>query len=216
MTFHSIPLETFPRKAHFEYFSGLANPYAGLTAEVEITELLKLCKEGGYSFFLTFLHRVMAAANAVPQLRQRILDGGIVEFDYCPASYTLLRPDETYVYCTQDCRLPLKEYLPQAKAAMETAQKEGALEDGEDALALMFVSSVPWVSFTALIQPTPSPADSNPRLTWGKYFQREGKTYIPVSVLAHHALVDGIHIGRFYENLEKALHDLNWIQPDHT
>lgn len=207
MIYSKIALDRYPRKAHFEYFSSLANPYVGLTAEVEVTHLVNHCKMHGSSFFLCFLHRVMAAANAVPQLRQRILDGDIVEFDYCPASYTLLRPDETYVYCTQDCRLPLDEYLPKAMETKEKTLQQGNLDDGEDALGLMFVSSMPWVSYTALVQPTPSPADSNPRLTWGRYFWRDGKCYIPVSILAHHALVDGLHIGRFYEKLNQALAD---------
>ncbi len=58
---------------------------------------------------------------------------------------------------------------------------------------------------TALVQPAPFPADSNPRITWGKYFCQEGRTLLPVTLLAHHALVDGIHIARFYETLDREL-----------
>ena len=53
--------------------------------------------------------------------------------------------------------------------------------------------------------PVPSPADSNPRITWGKYFERCGNVYLPVSVLCHHALVDGLHIGRFYAALDREI-----------
>ncbi len=67
---------------------------------------------------------------------------------------------------------------------------------------MFFISTVPWVSYTSLIQPVPMPADSNPRITWGKYFFMDNKTLLPVTVLCHHALVDGIHIAGFYQSLE--------------
>lgn len=54
-----------------------------------------------------------------------------------------------------------------------------------------------------LIQPVPVPADSNPRITWGKYFVQEHKKLMPVSVLCHHGLVDGLHIASFYNLLDE-------------
>ena len=71
--------------------------------------------------------------------------------------------------------------------------------------SLFFVSCVPWLSYTSIIQPVPAPADSNPRITWGKYFRQGEQTLMPVTLLAHHALVDGIHIARFYEALDREL-----------
>ncbi|MBP7321279.1 MAG: chloramphenicol acetyltransferase, partial [Lachnospiraceae bacterium] len=51
-------------------------------------------------------------------------------------------------------------------------------------------------------------ADSNPRITWGKYHEVNGRIMIPVSILAHHALVDGLHIGNFYKKIEMNLVEL--------
>lgn len=31
-----------------------------------------------------------------------------------------------------------------------------------------------------MVQPVPVPADSNPRITWGKYFQQGGRMLLPV------------------------------------
>ncbi len=46
--------------------------------------------------------------------------------------------------------------------------------------------------------------DSNPRMSWGKYEEDfRGRLMMPLTIAAHHGLVDGIHIGRFYENVEK-------------
>ena len=79
-------------------------------------------------------------------------------------------------------------------------------EEDEDAEGMYFISTLPWVRYTSLLQPVAGGDESNPRITWGKYAaDPAGRVTLPVSLLAHHALVDGIHIARFYQNLEENL-----------
>lgn len=200
-----IPLETYPRQAHFSYFRQMAQPYAGLTVPVEITGFLKKLKRDGNPFFLSLLYCVCRAANRVPELRQRIKDGEIIEYDHCPVSYTLALEDDTYCYCMLDGRGPFSVYLPQAQQKQQEAKARRSLEDGEDALSLFFLSTLPWVSYEAIIQPTPFPADSNPRITWGRWRKEGERMVLPVSLLCHHALVDGRHMAAFYRYLEEEL-----------
>lgn len=205
MDHRAIDWESYPRKAHFAYFSAMADPYAGVTAPVDVTGFLAACRERREPFFLSFLWCAGRAANAVPQLRQRIVDGRPVEFSSCDTSHTVLRADGTYCYCRLDCTRPFGEFLPQAVGRQEEAKAGGDLDDGEDALSLLFVSTLPWVGYTALRQPAPAPADSNPRITWGRYDEAGGRIAMPVTLLVNHALVDGAHMGRFYQGLEREL-----------
>ena len=200
-----IPLENYPRKAHFSYFCQMAQPYAGLTVPIEIAEFRKTLQAEGFPFFLSFLYCVCRAANRVPELRQRIREGEIVEYAYCPASYTLALEDGTYCYCTVDGRGPFSPYLAKARQTQQEAKVQRSLEDGEDALSLLFLSSLPWVSYEAIVQPTPFPADSNPRITWGRWRREGERCVLPVSLLCHHALVDGRHMAAFYRCLEEEL-----------
>lgn len=211
--YRKIPLETYPRRAHFAHFSAMANPYAGVTVPVDITGFLAACRREETPFFLSFLYCASRAANRVPQLRQRILEGEIVEYAWCPTSHTVALEDGTYCYCVLDSRPPFRTYLPEAIRRQEEAKVCRTIEDGEDALALLFVSSLPWLSYEAIIQPTPFPADSNPRLTWGKYRQEGERTVLPVSLLCHHALADGLHLARFYHCLEEELAQFPGDQP---
>ena len=104
--------------------------------------------------------------------------------------------------------MPFDEYLPRAAEAWELAKETSSIEDGEDADSLLFFSNIPWLSFTSIVQPTPTPADSNPRITLGRYFCQNGKVLLPLAVLCNHALVDGLHISRFYSALDRELADL--------
>ena len=81
-----------PRGGQFEYFRSMTDPWAGITVPVDITDLLDSLH--GRPFFLSFLYAVMRAANAVPELRRRLLpDGQVVEYDHCDPSYTVMKPD---------------------------------------------------------------------------------------------------------------------------
>ena len=114
MHYRYLDMETYKRKDHFLYFNSLAFPYVGLTANVDITELLQKIKADRLPFFLTICYCVREAANQIPEFRQRIMDGRIAEFDRCATSHTVALEDGTFCYCTLDKELPFSEYLPYA------------------------------------------------------------------------------------------------------
>ena len=195
-----IDLDTYPRRTHFNHFCAMAYPYAGVTVDVDVTDLLSLCREKGDSFYLMVLHAVALAADEVPEFRRRIDHGGIVEYDECPTSHIELKPDGTYAYCTLRHHMPLAEYLAQAESARTAAREGGSIEEEDDVQSMYFISTLPWLHYTQLIQPVACGEESNPRITWGKYQANDkGRMMMPLSVLVHHALADGIHIAKFYE-----------------
>jgi chloramphenicol O-acetyltransferase type A len=50
-----------------------------------------------------------------------------------------------------------------------------------------------------------NPVDSIPRIAWGKYFEENGKIKLPLSVQVHHALVDGLHVGQYFNAIQEIL-----------
>lgn len=206
MNYKHIDMETYKRKSHFEYFNSLAFPYVGITVNVDITELLQVIKTQKLPFFFTICYCVSQSANQIAEFRQRILDNKIIEFEYCRTSHTVALSDGTYCYCDLNSNYSFADYISHATQEQEEAKQMNSInEDQEDVLDKIFVSTIPWLSYTALINPTPVPADSNPRITWGKYFVQNDKVLLPVSVLCHHALVDGLHISTFYELLNEQI-----------
>lgn len=203
----TLDLAAYPRRAHFDYFRQMTNPYLSVTAPCDITALRRLTQERGLPFFLTVLHCAINAANAVPELRQRIRGEGIVEYDRCLSSHTVALPDGTYCYCTLDCAQPLGAFLPAAQAEVARVKAAPSLGDGADPDELFFVSSLPWLTFSAISLPTPTPADSNPRITFGKFTQEGDRVLLPVNLTANHALVDGLHFAAFFDGMaQRAAH----------
>lgn len=194
-----IDLEHYPRRSHFEFFSTMAFPYVGLTANVDVTNLVVFAKAQGESPFLACLWAAANAANGVPELRQRVVDGKIVELEHCDTAHTVAMPDHTFTNCQTDCRRELADFLRYGRDCQDQArQKAGFVSADADETALMFVSCVPWLQFTQCIQPAPIPADYNPRIVFGKFFEQEGRLMMPLHIQCNHALVDGWHISEFF------------------
>ena len=205
MDFRVIDMEQDPRREQYTYFRSLANPYVGVTVNVDVTDLLEWTKKTHSNFFLSFLYAAVRSANSVPELRRRIRGDQVVEYERCPSSHTVALDNGAYCYCRLETDKPLTEFLHYAAEVQKQAREHPSMDEGEDGESLFFVSCVPWLSYTSMLQPVPVPADSNPRITWGKYFRQGEQTLMPVTLLAHHALVDGIHIARFYEALDREL-----------
>jgi chloramphenicol O-acetyltransferase type A len=204
-----IDMTTYPRRDHFAHFCAMAYPYAGVTVEADVTDLLVLCREKGCSFYLMVLHAAALAADEVPEFRRRIDHGGIVEYEACPTSHTELKPDGTYAYCTLHHHIPLADYIVKAEAARTAVRECGSIEEEDDVQSMYFISTLPWLHYTQLIQPVACGEESNPRITWGKYQPDDkGRMMMPLSVLVHHGLADGVHIARFYEEFDKQVKNI--------
>lgn len=218
-----IDMDKYPRLDHFRHFLTMQQPCVSVTVQVDITDWLSGLKASGCPFFLSFQYAVVKAANQIPEFRQRIVDDKIVEYDYCNPSYIVSLPDDTYRYCNVNVGQPFAQYLKESRVKQDAALHSVHLEEEEgDVLGLLFISCVPWLNYTEAMMPYPGGCFSNPSFCWGGYKTEkylaleEGrvtekvKTTIPVSVFFNHALIDGIHVSRFFDNLSDELNNFDF------
>lgn len=191
-------------------------PYVSLVAPVDVTPLAETARAFGW--FKPLLWAVTNAANAVPALRRRIRGEAIVEHDLVHPSYTALADDEVFNYCTVDYDADARAFFASVDA--QTAAIAGNTElipDAPHRDDLLFISSIPWRKITALTHPVPlDPPDSFPRLTWSRATPDRGRVELSVGVMAHHGLVDGVHMARFFEAVEEAAAALPAVLQAHT
>ncbi|GAP12473.1 chloramphenicol O-acetyltransferase [Longilinea arvoryzae] len=199
-----IDLATWPRRRHFELFRGMDYPHFGLCADVDLSVFRPAVRAKGLSFTVTTAYVLARAANEIPEFRLRIRGEQVVEHEVVHPSFTVLNDQDLFSFCSVPYRSNLSEFAALAVERMARVQAEPVLsdEDGQD--DLLFMTSLPWVSFTSMVHPIHMhPADSVPRIAWGKFFEREGHIWMPVAVQAHHALMDGVHVGRYYQRIQE-------------
>jgi len=205
MNIKKIDMNSYPRKAHFEYFRNMAYPYVGATVNIDITSLFNVIKRKKLPFFLTILYITANASNKIPEFRRRIDGDSIIEYSHCNTSHTVALEDGTYCYCELNSSMNCKKFLEYAEERQSLSKTKGITVDGNKVDSLFFVSCLPWITYTAIIQPVPSPSDCNPRITFGRYFRQNDRILMPTTILVNHALVDGIHIAKFYENFDEIM-----------
>ncbi|RZJ31535.1 MAG: chloramphenicol acetyltransferase [Flavobacterium sp.] len=203
-----VDIQKWNRKEHFEFFSKMASPYFGIVTEVDCTIAYDVAKRNNRSFFASYLFKSTAAVNAVEELKYRIVDGEVVAFDTIHTGSTIGREDGTFgiifVHATDDFAAfnsDLQQEIQQVK------NSSGLRLNGDDVKKdLVRYSTIPWNSFTGLLHPTNlDRTESVPKITFGKFSVRDGRKFLPVSIEAHHGLVDGFHLAKYLAEFQRLL-----------
>ncbi len=202
-----INLETWPRREHFKLFSAFDHPHLGLCANVDLTAFYPVVKQRGFSFTVAIVYVLARAANAIAEFRYRIRGGEVVEHEIVHPSGTILMDEDLFTFCTFEYVEDFSEFAVRAAERIAYVKEHPTLEDEPGRDDLLFMTSIPWVSFTSVMHPMHlDPADSVPRIAWGKFFEEGKFLKMPLGVQGHHALIDGIHMGRFYAEVQDYFH----------
>ncbi|TRW48485.1 chloramphenicol acetyltransferase [Aliidiomarina halalkaliphila] len=201
-----VEIEGWEREQHFSFFNAFEEPFFGLTANVECTGLYTEAKQRQHSFYLRYMHAVMAVVNTIDALKFRIEAGDLYHYDRIDVSATVLRTNHTFGFSYIPFHEDLKQFAEAAKREIERVRASHDLlpSNGQD--NVIHFSAIPWIKFTSVSHARPfSRADSCPKISVGKLFKDRGRWFLPVAFHAHHALADGYHAGQFYQRLEAAL-----------
>lgn len=201
-----IDEQTWERAMHCMVFRNSVEPAFCVTFDVDITNFLEETKKQKFSFTLSFVYAVCKCANDIEEFRYRFLDGKVVLFDKIDTAFTYLNKDaELFKVVNVPMQDTMKEYV---ELATRTAEQQKEYFTGPLGNDVFQCSPMPWVTYTHISHTNSGKKDNaTPLFDWGKYYERDGRIIMPVSVQAHHSFVDGIHIGKFADKLQKYLDD---------
>lgn len=203
-----VDLSTWPRRQHFELFRAYEHPWFNLCADVDVTALYAWCAgEGRPTFFAASLWLSLAAANEVEEFRYRIRGDGVVVHPTIHGGSTVLLRDGTFRFAYYDFDSDPARFAAHVGDVLARVKREsGPLDPRDDRDDLIHYSIIPWISFTSFSHARRRGADDAiPKIVFGRHREVEGRRRMPVSVEVHHALVDGLHVGRFYELFQRRL-----------
>ncbi|ERI92296.1 chloramphenicol O-acetyltransferase [Clostridiales bacterium oral taxon 876 str. F0540] len=208
-----IDVESWNRKNHYNYFKELDYPHFSICGNLDITKFHKYIKENKIPFFVAVLYASIKTANSIKEFKYRIREDKVIEHDTISPSFTVMTEGEIFSFCTSEFTEEFKDFRDGTYKEIEKVKSNISIEDEPGRDDLIYVTSIPWISFTNITHPIQmKPVDSIPRISWGKYFEDNGKIKLPLSVQAHHALVDGVHVGQFFNNLQEIFNNpINYI-----
>ncbi len=196
-----------PRADLYAHFRAFARPLYTLCAPVQLSEVLARGRAQGGGTFATVLRQVLAAANAVPELRRRIrVESGtevVVEHERVHSTCTVARPDESFQFCYFPFVEDRAEFFQDVPRRARIAAASTGLDLGEqDRDDMLYLTCIPWLDFTTIQHAeygagVAGNPDCVPRIAWGRLVDGRGT----FCLTSHHSLVDGRHAARFFEAL---------------
>jgi chloramphenicol O-acetyltransferase type A len=201
-----IDLQAWRRRPHFLLFRDYDRPHFSVTAAVDVSACYAASRGGeGASFTLAMLFAAMSAANAVEAFRLRFRADGVWCHDAVGIGCTVLRPDRTFGFAYFAHEASFSRFAAEGGSEIERARAGTELADEREADdATLHATVLPWIRFTSFTNAMRR-EDSVPKLTFGKRYAEGGAWYVPVCVEVHHALVDGIDVGAFFDQLQDLL-----------
>ena len=201
-----IDLANWSRRELFEFFIDYTNPYFNICALVDVTELVSFVHgRPDLRISLALHYFALRVANEIEPFRFRLKDGKVIVHDVINGGTTVMLPNESFSYAYFAYHEDFERFLSEAEQAIKRVQAEGSLKPTmrDD---LIYFTTLPWVSFTSFAHArNRGRGDSVPRIAFGKFMKENERTMLPISVEVHHALMDGLHVGRYLTALEEAL-----------
>ncbi len=203
-----IDINSWKRKEIFDFFSSVACPYYSVTFTVDVSRVYGFVRQHGLSFYYCMCWLCTQAVNRVEAFSYFIKDGDICKLDMRHPSFTDIKKGEDLFYIVT---MPIQDdAVAFCKAAAEKSAAQNCfINMSSETEELVYLSCTPTLNITSLTNEHDSGKDDAiPRIAWGKYRDVEGRKELGLSIEVNHRFIDGYHIGKFAEELEKLISEL--------
>lgn len=196
-----IDMSTWPRREIYDFFSPISNPFYSVTFTLDVTNLYRYVKERELSFYYALVYLCTQAVNRVEAFLYTIEDGKVRIYDKRQPSFTdLEKGSELFRMVFVPCEGSLDDFCRAAKSKSES--QHFFFDPTAETNDLIYFSCLPWMDVTGLTnERNLDPGDAIPRIAWGKYIDVNGRKQLHISLEINHRLIDGVHLGRFNEEL---------------
>jgi len=204
---HYLNLASWARRDVFEFFRDFDKPYFNICTRLDVTNLLALLRlRSKVSVSLAYHYFALRMANEIEPFRYRLREGKVLVHDVIHGGTTVLMPSEKFTLAYFNYDKDFGKFVSEAARAVEEVRSgDGAFLPRSDDARVHF-TTLPWVSFTSFSHARNwGREDSVPKIAFGKFTQEGQRMLLPISVEVHHALMDGLHVGRYLGQLEEAL-----------
>lgn len=211
-----LDIDGWSRREAFFHFRRFDKPYFNVCARLDAAPLKAAVRTLGVGSFALAYHFVaLRLANEIEPFRYRIRGDRVEVLPRQHGGATVLRDDDSFGFAYLDPCERYADFVLQAAPAIAAARSPKAgFEPRLDDDALIHMTTLPWVHFTSFSHARNwGREDSIPKISFGRADPEGPRLWLPISVEVHHALMDGVHVGRYVQALEAAMADpLSWLQ----
>ena len=216
---HDLDLNRWPRRATFEFYRDFEQPFFSVCTRVDVAALKPALAQAGVGSITLACHFLaLQLANRIEPWRYRLQQGRVRVMGVVHASTTVLLRDDSFGFACLRHDDNFTRFASQGAAALAAArQGEPSFMPHVGDQALLHFTTLPWLHFTSFAHARHGRGDDSvPKIAFGRIDSDPAggtQRWLPLQLDVHHALMDGVHVGRFVQAFEAAMQNpLPWLQ----
>ena len=211
MNYQIVDLNAWNRGSLFRFYINQMRVVMSLTVDIDVTPLVRFVRKNGMKFYPTMIWIVSKVVNSRDEFKYGWdADGNLVRWDFISPSYAHFHPeDENFTKLVTPYTGDLGEFHARFLRDREKYQNLRAVAENQPANHFD-VSCLPWVRYRHFdVHVFDEGKFLAPVITWGRYEEERGKLVLPLTMNIHHAVADGFHLSRFFNEVQGQIDSLN-------
>ncbi len=210
MKYTEINLETWDRGKLFQFYIDNLRCVMSMTVDIDVAPLKTLVNAHGLKFYPTMMWIVSKVINSHDEFKYNFDGDKLIRWDYVSPYYAdFHKEDEKFVKLVTEYADDLFEFHARYLADQEKYKDFRAFDQTDVPKNTFDVSCLPWVQYKSFdIHVFDSGKYLAPVVTWGKYTIENDKMTMPLSMNIHHAVADGFHLCRFFNEVQELINSL--------
>ncbi len=204
MDYTIINRDTWERKEYFEHYISAVPCTYSLTTKLDITNV----REKGLKLYPVMLYCLTTVVNQHEPFRMALNDRNeLILYAKMDPCYTVFHQDtKTFSNIWTSYASDYEAFYRRYEKDMECyGNIERFMAKPNVPENSFTVSMIPWTTFDGFNINVANYKYLVPIFTIGKYFDKNGRFYLPLSVQVHHAVCDGYHVCRFIDDLQSQI-----------
>ena len=206
MAFEIDPKDT-TRADAFELWMKAPNPMVTIFKTMDVTNLVLMSRKKALKFNMLMGYCIGKAASQIKEFYTLPVGDKLMQYDSIAVSTIVRNRDGEVGYCDIEYSENLDVFNEEyTKYTSQVAENCGERNLSNESMV---------IGTSAIIETEIDGAVNmytdlfkNPFLIWGKYRETQANYSLPISFQFHHTQMDGIHAGKFLENLQNEINKL--------
>ena len=206
-----IDLDTWERGALFRFYMDHMRLVLSMTVDIDAAALIYYVHRRHLKFYPAMMWVVSKVINSHSEFKYSWDQGGnLIQWDFISPYYAdFSKVDEHFAKLVTEYSDDLDTFHRRFLADSEKYRDLRAFDLKAIPANTFDVSCLPWVKYRSFdIHVFDSGAYLAPVVTWGKFEWENGRAVMPLSMNIHHAVADGFHLSRFFNEVQELINQL--------
>ena len=206
MNFKKIDMNTWQRAESYTWFTTYNRCKINMTMQLDVTKLIKTIKQNYLRHYPVFTYITSKVVNRHDEFKMNYDENGdLILYDVVHPRYPIFHDsDKRLSILWTDYSENFKTFYDDFISDVNKySEKRGMAVKGQFPMNCFDMSCLPWSSFTSFdCPPTKDTVWLPPFVMVGKFYPKDDKILLPISISVHHATCDGYHVSRFFDEFQ--------------